>query len=54
MDTAKLKRVSTGEAIRRLAAKEVAPAYKSPRGNQEQDQQAVEHERRRMELVTGR
>jgi hypothetical protein len=47
------KRVSTGEAMRRLADKKGAPAYKSPRGNQETDKRALEYERRRLESVLG-
>jgi hypothetical protein len=52
MATAAPKRVSTGEARRRLAEKkDAAPAYKRPRGNQELDQRAMEHERRRLEAI---
>jgi hypothetical protein len=51
MDTAAAKRVSTGEAMRRLAEKQVAPAYKRPRGNQEPDPRSVEYERRRLEAI---
>jgi hypothetical protein len=47
------KRVSTGEALRRLADKKGAPTYKSPRGNQETDKRALEYERRRLESVLG-
>ena len=35
------KRVPREEALRRLAQKEVSPAYRSPRGNQELDQSAL-------------
>jgi hypothetical protein len=46
------KRVSTGEARKRLAAKkDVAPAYRSPRGNQQVDQRAIDHERGRLERI---
>jgi hypothetical protein len=51
MDAATPKRVSTGEAKKRLAEKEVQSAYKAPRGNQEPDRQALEHERRRLETL---
>jgi hypothetical protein len=53
MDTAAATRVSTREAIRRLAQKRVAPAYKAPRGNQEPDPQAMEYELRRLEAILG-
>ena len=36
-----VRRESTHKAIERLAAKEVAPAYKAPRGNQELDRDAM-------------
>jgi hypothetical protein len=51
METARAKRVSTGEALKRLAQKDVAPAYRSPRGNQKADNRAVEHERRKAESI---
>jgi hypothetical protein len=51
MDTAPAQRVSTGEARRRLAEKQVAPAYKRPRGNPRPDPQAIEYERRRLEAI---
>jgi len=52
MTTAAAKRVSRSDARRRLAAKKnVAPAYKRPRGNQDVDQRAFEHERRRLEVI---
>ena len=52
--TAAAKRVSTGEAIKRLAEKKGgASAYKSPRGNQETDQRALEYEVRRLKSVLG-
>jgi hypothetical protein len=51
MDTAAAKRVSTAEAIRRLAQKQVAPAHKRPRGNPEPDPRAMEYELRRLEAV---
>jgi len=35
------QRVSKEEALRRLAQKEVSPAYKSPRGNAELDRDAL-------------
>jgi hypothetical protein len=35
------QRVSKEEALRRLAQKEVAPAYRGPRGNAEVDQHAL-------------
>ena len=35
------KRVSRDEALRRLAAKEVTPAYRSPRGNADLDREAL-------------
>jgi hypothetical protein len=35
------QRVSTEEALRRLAQKEVAPAYRPPRGNAEVDREAL-------------
>lgn len=35
------QRVSRDEALRRLAKKEVAPAYRAPRGNQELDREAL-------------
>ena len=49
MDAAS-KRVSTNEALRRLAEKQVPPpAYKRPRGNQETDKKAME--RARLEAI---
>ncbi|MFL5841032.1 MAG: hypothetical protein ACJ77Z_11350 [Thermoleophilaceae bacterium] len=51
MDAAAAKRVSTDEAMRRLAQKQVAPAYKGPRGNPEPDPQAMEYELRRLEAI---
>jgi hypothetical protein len=35
------KRVSREEALRRLAEKEVAPAYRAPRGNAKLDREAL-------------
>jgi len=35
------QRVSREEALRRLAEKQVTPAYRSPRGNQELDREAL-------------
>lgn len=35
------QRVSKEEALRRLAEKEVEPAYRGPRGNQEVDREAL-------------
>jgi len=49
--TTAAKRVSTGDAIRRLAEKKTAPTYKAPRGNQKTDQRAVDYEVRRLESV---
>lgn len=54
METAKATRVSIGEALKRLAAKDVPSAYKKPRGNQQPDLDAVAYERRRLEMVSGR
>jgi hypothetical protein len=45
------RRVSTSEAIRRLATKEVAPAYRAPRGNQELDRTMTDESVDRLELV---
>jgi hypothetical protein len=46
------KRVSTAEALRRLAQKQVPPqAYTRPRGNQEPDKRAMEYERARLEAI---
>ncbi len=45
------QRVSTDEALKRLAQKKGASAYKSPRGNQELDPRALEYEVRRLESV---
>jgi hypothetical protein len=46
------KRVSTAEALRRLAQKQAPPpAYRRPRGNQEPDQKAMEYERARLEAL---
>ena len=46
------KRVSTDEALRRLAQKQVPPpAYRGPRGNQETDKKAMEYERARLEAI---
>jgi hypothetical protein len=51
LDTAS-KRVSTNEALRRLAQKQVPPpAYKGPRGNQETDKKAMDYERARLEAI---
>jgi hypothetical protein len=51
MDAA-AKRVSTSEALRRLAQKRVPPpAYKGPRANQETDKKALEYERARLEAI---
>ena len=36
-----VRRESTQEAIERLAAKQVKPAYRPPRGNQELDREAM-------------
>jgi hypothetical protein len=35
------KRVSREEALRRLAQKEVSPAYRGPRGNADVDREAL-------------
>jgi hypothetical protein len=48
------RRVSTQEALRRLAEKDVAPAYKAPRGNQDLDRGMTDHSVDRLELVVGR
>lgn len=48
------RRVSTEEALRRLAEKDVAPAYRAPRGNQEIDRGMTDHSVDRLELVMGR
>jgi hypothetical protein len=46
------KRVSTAEALRRLAQKQVPPpAYRAPRGNQVPDKKAIEYERSRLEAI---
>ena len=39
--TTPVQRVSREEALRRLAQKEVTPAYRSPRGNQDLDRDAL-------------
>jgi hypothetical protein len=50
--TTAAKRVSTAEALRRLAQKQVPPpAYRGPRGNQQQDKKAMEYERTRLEAI---
>ena len=49
--TTAAKRVSTGDAIRRLAEKKTAPTYRAPRGNQETDKRALDNEVRRLESV---
>ena len=48
------KRVSTDEAVKRLAQKQIPPpAYRGPRGNQETDKKAMEYERTRLEAILG-
>jgi hypothetical protein len=48
------KRVSTNEALRRLAQKQIPPpAYRGPRANQETDKKAMEYERARLEAILG-
>ena len=49
--TAAAKRVSTGDAIRELAEKKAAQAYRAPRGNQQTDKNALDYEVRRLESV---
>jgi hypothetical protein len=45
------RRVSTGEALRQLAKKDVPPAYRGPRGNQALDKKALAYEVGRLEAV---
>jgi hypothetical protein len=46
------KRVSTTEALRQLAQKQVPPpAYKGPRGNQKTDKDALDHARAKLEAI---
>jgi hypothetical protein len=47
------RKVSTHEARSRLAAKEVAPAYRSPRGNQDADRRRTDDSADRLHLVLG-
>ena len=47
------RKVSTRDALRHLADKQVEPAYRSPRGNQELDEDALQHSLGKIELVLG-
>jgi hypothetical protein len=47
-------KVSTREAIERLSRKEVARAYRAPRGNPEIDRSAADNSRDKLDLVMGR
>jgi hypothetical protein len=47
-------RISTKDALERLAAKEVAPAYRAPRGNQDLDRAMTDNSVDRLGQVMGR
>ncbi|MFL5895802.1 MAG: hypothetical protein ACJ76Z_11915 [Thermoleophilaceae bacterium] len=47
------ERLSTEEALRRLAEKKVEPTYRAPRGNQELDEDMTASSVSRWELILG-